>query len=462
MKSVQLAEMGISMKKVITYGSFDLFHEGHYNILKRAKELGDYLIVGVTTEQYDESRGKLNIIDSLDERMENIKKTGLADKVIVEDHVGQKVEDIQKYDIDIFAIGSDWVGAFDHLKDYCKVVYLERTRNVSSTMLRAQKHPIIRIGIIGTGRIARRFVPEAKYVSGVIVQSVYNPHIESAEQFAKRYELDLYTDNIEKFLKNVDAVYIASPHETHYEYAKKALECHKHVLCEKPMAFRKAEAEELFRIARRNNRVLLEAIKTAYCPGFVQLISVAKSGEIGQIRDVEACFTRLTSEKVRERTDTVYGGGFTEFGSHTLLPIMKLMGTDYEDVHFDSVLDENGIDLYTKASFKYKNGFALSKSGVGVKSEGQLVIAGTKGYILAESPWWLTESFEVRYEDPNKRDRHFVKFLGQGLRYEISDFAYMISGHEGRSYKFTEEESIAMAGVMERVMEERNRQRNKI
>ncbi len=449
------------MKKVITYGSFDLFHEGHYNILKRAKELGDYLIVGVTTEQYDESRGKLNIIDSLDERIENVRKTGFADKIIVEDHVGQKLEDIQKYGIDVFTVGSDWAGVFDHLKDYCKVVYLERTKSVSSTMLRTKKYPIVRIGVIGTGRIAERFVPEAKFVSGVIVQSAYNPHIESAKKFAKHFEMDSYSDDIETFLNSVDAVYIASPHETHYEYAKMALEHHKHVLCEKPMAFYKSEAEELFRIAHRNNRVLLEAIKTAYCPGFVQLIGIARSGVIGQIRDVEACFTRLTPGNLRETTDTEYGGGFTEFGSHTLLPIMKLMGTDYEDVRFDSILAENGIDLYTKASFRYKNGFALSKSGVGVKSEGQLIIAGTKGYILAESPWWLTQAFEVRFEDPNKIEKHFVKFLGQGLRYEISDFVYMISGHEGRSYKFTEEESIAMAGVMEKFMEKR-KQENRV
>ena len=147
-----------------------------------------------------------------------------------------------------------------------------------------------------------------------------------------------------------------------------------------------------------------------------------------------------------------------EFGSHTLLPILKLMGTDYEEVRFDSIMAENGIDLYTKASFKFKNGFALSKSGVGVKSEGQLLIAGTRGYILAESPWWLTQSFEVRYEDPNKKEKYFVKFLGQGLRYEISDFAYMINGHEGRSYKFTEEESVAMAGVMEEFLKQRGLQ----
>mgnify|MGYP002234175363 FL=1 len=175
---------------------------------------------------------------------------------------------------------------------------------------------------------------------------------------------------------------------------------------------------------------------------------------------MEACFTRLTDPGLRERTDAAYGGGFTEFGSHTLLPIMKLMGTNYKEVRIDSIKDENGIDLYTKASFVYDHGMALSKSGVGVKSEGQLLISGTKGYILAESPWWLTQYFEVRYEDPSKKDRYFSKFLGQGLRYEISDFAYMIHGHQGRSYKFTEEESIAIAGVMEEFLEKRRQDRH--
>ena len=106
------------MKKVITYGSFDLFHEGHYNILKRAKELGDYLIVGVTTEHYDRSRGKLNLVDPIMTRIDNVRKTGFADEIIVEDHEGQKVEDIQKYGIDTFVLGTDWVGKFDYLKDY--------------------------------------------------------------------------------------------------------------------------------------------------------------------------------------------------------------------------------------------------------------------------------------------------------------------------------------------------------
>ena len=132
------------MTRVITYGTFDLFHQGHYNLLKRAKELGDYLIVGVTTEHFDEARGKVNVVDSIMERIENVRKTGFADEIIVEDHEGQKIEDIQKYNIDIFTVGSDWVGTFDYLKRFCKVVYLERTPDISSTkLLKNQFHIVL-------------------------------------------------------------------------------------------------------------------------------------------------------------------------------------------------------------------------------------------------------------------------------------------------------------------------------
>lgn len=443
------------MKKVITYGSFDLFHEGHYKLLKRAKALGNYLIVGITTEQYDESRGKLNVVDSIIDRIENVKKTGFADKIIVEDHVGQKVEDIHKYGVDIFAIGSDWTGEFDYLKDFCKVVYLERTKEISSTLMRKQKYPIIKMGVVGTGRISSRFIPEAKFVSGIEVVSAYNPHKESVERFGERFEVQANCNDFEEFLEPLDAVYIASLHQTHYEYAKIALSMGKHVLCEKPMALSKAEAKNLFEVAKANNCLLMEAIKTAYCPGFNQLLGVARSGIIGNIVDVEACFTRIADLKTRESKDPNYGGGFLEFGNHTMLPIFKLLGTQYNSVSFESIKNEQGIDLYTKTSFSFNKGLALSKTGIAVKSEGQLIIAGTKGYILAESPWWLTKSFEVRFEDPLKKEQYTAKFLGDGLRYELSEFVSLIHNGERKSYKFTEEESIAMASVIEKFMETR-------
>lgn len=441
------------MTRVITYGTFDLFHEGHYRLLQRARQLGDYLVVGVTTEEYDRARGKLNVIDSLMTRIENVKKTGFADEIIIEESTGQKFRDIQKFKIDIFTVGSDWTGQFEYLRDYCKVVYLERTKNISSTMLRVQNKRIQRIGIIGTGRIAERFIPEAKLVSGISTQGVYNPHVESARRFAEKWETNAY-ENLEDFYSAVDAVYIASPHETHYKYIRSALEHQKHVLCEKPMVLKKSQAEEVFSFAKSRNLVLIEAIKTAYCPGFANLLGIACSGTIGNIRNIEACFTKLENPASRELINLKYGGSFIELGSYVMLPVIKLLGKDYEQVLFHSINDENGIDLFTKASFQCPNGIATATCGLGVKSEGRLLIAGTKGYIVAEAPWWKTTYFEVHYEDVEKIEKFSDRFLEDGLRYEISDFLSMINGSSKNEFKLTRGESIAMAGIMEQFLKE--------
>ncbi|MDR2572013.1 MAG: Gfo/Idh/MocA family oxidoreductase [Oscillospiraceae bacterium] len=445
------------MKKVITYGTFDLFHDGHYSLLKRAKDLGDYLIVGVTTEQYDEYRGKENIVDSLIERIEHIRRTGFANQIIIEDHIGQKVEDIQKHGADIFTVGSDWIGEFDYLKNYCEVIYLERTKDVSTTILREQNYKIIKLGIIGSGRVANKFIPEVKGVSGVSIEVVYNPHLEGAKKLVDIYELGIYTNDWDEFINKVDAVYIASPHNTHYEYIIASLNAGKHVLCEKPMVLVKSQAKNAFALAKEKNLVLIEAIKTAYSPGFLQLLSIAKIGSIGKIYDVEACFTKLTYGNVRELSDLEHGGSFTELASYPLLAVIKLCGTDYEDIRFESFRDRNGVDIYTKAYFKYKDSLATVKVGLGVKSEGQLIISGSQGYIVVDAPWWKTESFEVRYEDWNKNEKFFTKYRGEGLRYGVNEFIAMInsSSDEQIRYKLTVSESIAIAEIMERFLSEK-------
>lgn len=440
------------MTKVITYGTFDLFHEGHYRLLERAKALGDYLIVGVTTEHFDEARGKFDVIDPIMKRIENVKSTGFADMIIVEDHEGQKIEDIQKYGVDIFTLGSDWVGAFDYLKAFCKVVYLERTPNVSSTMLRGSTFKVTKVGIVGTGRIAGRFVAEARYASGLAVIGAYNPEQASVKQFSEKYveyEIPVETEDYEAFLSGVDAVYIASTHETHYGYAKAALSAGKHVLCEKPLAFTKKESEELYELASSKKVVLMEAIKAAYCPGFQQLLNVVQSGRIGEIKDVDACFSRIAEEESRERTDARYGGAFLEYGGNALMPIIKILGKNYESVTFDSIDNELGTDDYTKIQIRYKDAMATAKVGMAIKSEGQLVVAGTKGYVIAQSPWWLTEKFDVRYEDESIIEHYEPRFIGDGLRYEMSEFIAKIHGIGEKSYKLTAGESIAITGIVE-------------
>ena len=156
------------------------------------------------------------------ERVEAVRNTGLADKIVLEEYKGQKIDDIQKYKVDVFTVGSDWAGYFDYLKEYCEVVYLPRTEGISSTQLREQR-PIVRIGIIGTGSIAKRFVPESRCVNSIDVVSVYNPDAQEAVRFCKRFEIDNCAASVDDLLSRCDAVYIASPHYTHFDYARQAL-----------------------------------------------------------------------------------------------------------------------------------------------------------------------------------------------------------------------------------------------
>lgn len=437
------------MKKVITYGTYDLLHHGHINLLKRAKEMGDYLIVGVTGENYDKGRGKLNVQKSTLERIEDVKSTGIADEIIIEEFEGQKIDDIQKYGIDIFAIGSDWKGKFDYLNEFCDVIYIDRTKGVSSTQLRSEAQKILNIGVIGTGRIAKRFIPESKYVSGVNVVGVYNPRVSSAKMFAEEQELKFFTDNFEEFIQNVDAIYIASPHASHADYIRKSLHKGKHVLCEKPLVLTRVEADELYALADENQLVLMEGIKTAYAPAFHQLMALLKSGVIGSIKDIEASFTKLSSGDIRELSAEQAGGSMTELSTYTLLPIIKLLGVAYTDLKFYSYF-QNEVDIFTKGIIQYEHAIASFKVGLGVKTEGDLTISGTKGYAYVPAPWWKTEYFELRYEDQNKTRKYFSKFEGDGLRYEINDFLLSIN-NVGRNFlRIKNFESVAIIEIIEK------------
>ncbi len=123
------------MKTVITYGTFDLFHIGHLKLLQRLSDLGDRLIVAVSTDEFNLGKGKKTIIP-YEQRAEIVSNIKCVDLVIPETQWEQKITDVQKYGVDVFAIGNDWEGKFDFLKEYCEVVYLDRTEGISSTQLK--------------------------------------------------------------------------------------------------------------------------------------------------------------------------------------------------------------------------------------------------------------------------------------------------------------------------------------
>ncbi len=313
----------------------------------------------------------------------------------------------------------------------------------------------MRIGIIGTGRIAARFADTALTgVESIYISCVYNPREESALRFIQQHNIQACTADWDEFVDNIDAAYVASPHETHYEYSRKLLLSGKHVLCEKPAALKKEQVRELIDIAQNNQLVYMEALKTAYCPGYKALIKIAESGRIGRIVEVEAAFSRLTPLNTREYKDDDCNGSFLEFGSYTLLPVLTLLGCEYDDVTFRTVRAQNGVDAYTKAFIEYKDEYidktAIVKTGLGAKTEGQLVVTGTNGYILAKSPWWLTKEFEVRYENPGKIERYRFGYEGTGLCYEVREFVHRIKNNDKKTVDISDNISIAMAGVMER------------
>lgn len=436
------------MVKVITYGTYDVLHYGHIRLLERAKELGDYLIVGVTSDDYDKTRGKINNQQSLMERIAAVEATGIADEVIVEEYEGQKIDDIRKYNVDIFTVGSDWVGYFDYLNEFCKVVYLPRTMGVSSSEIR-QSQRSLALGLVGESSFLNKVAAECSVVNGVNVAGVCA--LDTSALSKDITGLPIVTDRFEKLLESVDAVYIRSQPAVHYEQIKAALIAGKHVLCEAPRTVSISQWDELTALAKEKNLILMDAIKTAYATAYERLLLLLKAGKIGDVISVDAtCTSLLPTDRANEglgfNWDNIY-----EWGPTALLPVLQVLGTEYNDVrmavHYADEAKEH--DAFTKMEFVYPSAVASIKVGNGVKSEGELIVSGTKGYLYVPAPWWKTDYFEIRYEDQELNRRYFYQLDGEGIRYELVAFAKAIV--DGKNiYAISSAISKAISGLMEK------------
>ncbi len=435
------------MVKVITYGTYDLLHYGHIRLLERAKALGDYLIVGVTADDFDRKRGKINVQQSLMERIEAVKATGLADEIIVEEYEGQKIDDIRKYHVDIFTVGSDWLGVFDYLREYCQVVYLPRTKGVSSSELRTEKQKL-RFGLVGEAAYLKKFARECEFVNGTQIVGVCS---KTKEEAGKLGDYPVITDDLVELLDQSDAVYITSHPGMHYEQIRLALEKGKHVLCEAPLALNETQLQELSELAGKNSCVLTEGLKTAYSTAYTRLILLVKGGAIGKPVSVDATCTSLRDLSAMTEEDlNRYWNTICAWGPTAMLPVFHILGTEWRESRITTKLldGRSDFDVFSKIDFTYSDAVATVKVGKGIKSEGELIVSGTKGYIYVPAPWWKTDYFEVRYENQTENKRYFYQLDGEGIRYEISAFLRMIRYGNG-DYYISREISRGFARLME-------------
>ncbi len=434
-------------KIIITYGTYDMLHIGHMNLLERASALGDYLIVGVTDENYDRSRGKLNVSQSTKTRVKAIEALDFVDKVIVETHKKQKAEDMVKYKVDIFAIGDDWVGSFDYLNEFTHVEYLARTKGISSTKLRKENFKPVKLGLVGLGEDTQEFINESDFLSNIIINRIYSKNLNAVKEFTKYNDTVKYGhDNYDEFLDtSINAVYIDSSVSEHYIQIKKALKAGKHVLCETPLALEKNELKELLGLAKKEKKILLMAIKTAFLPAFNQLQQELKNGLIGEIKEVRANRTTLYREK-KYSESYISQGATNLLSSYPSLLVNKILGKSKSISFFDQ--QENGYDISNTIITTHKNNArGISSVATGIKLEDSAIISGTKGYVYIPSPWWLTKEFYFRFEDSQKSYSFKYEFNGTGLRYMIAEFGSLIQRESIKSKMLTPSEMVRINRV---------------
>ncbi len=432
------------MRKVITYGTFDLFHEGHYNILKRAKAEGDYLIVGVTGESYDAERGKLSVQDNLATRIENVKNTGFADHIIVEEYLGQKIPDIINYDVDVLVIGSDWKGKFDHLNKYCEVKYLERTKDISSTQLRETVMKTYKFGIVTDDLDDCDAVIEPKHVSGIHVESVYSSNPEMAKQFCDRYELDNGYSDYGEFLQSVDIVYIKVDRERRFQYIKDAIANGKHVISDPPGTLILEEERLLNELSKEKGVVWLNNITTLYLQAFGQLLWNARGNLIGDLVSIRCSISK-----------SLYGSDskcdFIDLAYFPVCIIVKILGVDFLDTNFNLIQNKNGEISYGTLSFIYDQSIASAEIGMDYEIESGMVILGTEGTIIVPGDWWRIGYFKIKRNEDDTFKRYSFNLDGNGFRYLIQALLALVRSERTDSQRLMTNESEAIIKLLSEI-----------
>jgi len=313
----------------------------------------------------------------------------------------------------------------------------------------------IKWGFIGSGAICVKFIEDMlRFVPDAYPAAVFSRRLESARSFASKYGIPAAYDSIDEFLKesDIDIVYIGTPNETHYEYAKKCLNKKKNVLCEKPLTVTSEQARELKRCARENNCFFLEAMWTRMFPITKQVKSWVKEEKIGEIVGFNAFTSSYTGDKKADdrlfKIETA-GGCLLDLGVYQVSYISMLLGRQPDEVYAVSNFGPQGTDDMTGILLKY--GDAIASLFVSFRSivNAGLTIFGTKGIIKVEDQFWRPRKAFCLHG--TQREEITDNFDGYGYQYQIEHVHECLREKKIQSELLSFEESIAIIETLEKI-----------
>ena len=282
---------------------------------------------------------------------------------------------------------------------------------------------MIKWGIIAPGSIANAFAKEVKNTKGGILEAVYGRDENKVKAFAEKYNLEKYYSNIDEFLKdeNIDAVYIATPHNYHMEYAKRCIEAKKHVLCEKPFSYNYKTSKEVLSFAKENNIFIMEALWTLFLPAVNQAQKWIAKDKIGKIKLITANFGFKSEEDINSRlyNPNLAGGALLDVGIYPILFSNFIVGSYPKEIKAIAEFTNTKVDESDIINLKYENGTLASLTcSISADTDNTAVIYGEKGKIVIPKFWSAKESYLYLGD---KVEEYVDSYEEAGYKYEIEE-----------------------------------------
>lgn len=315
---------------------------------------------------------------------------------------------------------------------------------------------MIKWGIIGPGTIANAFAKEVSKTEKGKLVAVYGRNEEKSKKFAKEYNLEKSYANIDEFLndKEIDAVYIATPHNYHMDFAIKCIKAKKHVLCEKPFSYNKKTSEEVLKLAKENNVFIMEALWTLFLPAINKAKTWVKENKIGKVKLITANFGFKSEEDVNSRlyNANLAGGALLDVGIYPILFSNFIMNDIPKEIKATATMTRTGVDETDVIDLKYKDGALASVTcSIAAETDNTAVIYGEKGKIVIPTFWMAKEAYLYSYENEEKFED---KYNEAGYKYEIIEANNCIVNNALESDIASHDVTLYLARIMDEIREQ--------